>query len=143
MRANSRVKNGRIPCFLVYRLSKNTPQVPSFNNKAAKITEPATGASKWALGNHTWAPNKGTFTRNPNSSAPLISLLNFRVEKLCAIKTIPVVPWAVKIRILTKRGREASRVYSNINFVADTRSGWYPHPIISIVIGKRDSSKVK
>ena len=30
------------------------PYPPNFNNRPAKIIEPPTGASTWALGNHWW-----------------------------------------------------------------------------------------
>jgi len=38
------------------------PIVPSFNNKEARIIEPATGASTWAFGNQRWKKNRGVFT---------------------------------------------------------------------------------
>ena len=40
--------------------------MPSFSNKEARIIEPATGASTWALGNHRWKKNKGVFTMKTN-----------------------------------------------------------------------------
>jgi hypothetical protein len=39
------------------------PYVPSFNNTPARIIEPATGASTWALGSHRWSENIGIFTK--------------------------------------------------------------------------------
>jgi len=36
---------------------------PSFNKTEAKIIDPITGASTWALGNHKWKKNKGTLTK--------------------------------------------------------------------------------
>lgn len=44
------------------------PYPPSFSKIAAKIMDPATGASTWALGSHKWTENSGNFTRN----APII-----------------------------------------------------------------------
>ena len=42
------------------------PIVPNFSNKEARIIEPATGASTWALGNQRWKKNKGVFTIKTN-----------------------------------------------------------------------------
>jgi len=33
-----------------------SPYPPSFSNMAARIIEPAIGASTWALGSHRWKP---------------------------------------------------------------------------------------
>lgn len=40
------------------------PYPPSFRSTAARIIEPATGASTCAFGNHKCTENKGNFTRN-------------------------------------------------------------------------------
>lgn len=42
--------------------ARNTPYLPSFRRIAAKIIEPATGASTWALGSQRWVKNNGIFT---------------------------------------------------------------------------------
>lgn len=41
-----------------------SPYPPSFRRIAAKIIEPATGASTWAFGSHKWTENRGNFTKN-------------------------------------------------------------------------------
>lgn len=41
---------------------RRIPYPPSFNKIAAKIIDPATGASTWALGSQRWAENRGIFT---------------------------------------------------------------------------------
>lgn len=41
------------------------PYPPNFSKIAANTMEPAIGASTWALGNHKWTVNIGSFTRNP------------------------------------------------------------------------------
>lgn len=41
------------------------PYPPSFRRIAAKIIDPAIGASTWALGSHKCTINIGSFTRNP------------------------------------------------------------------------------
>lgn len=38
------------------------PYPPSFSRTAAKIIDPAMGASTWALGSHRWTPYKGILT---------------------------------------------------------------------------------
>ncbi len=39
------------------------PYPPNFNKTPAKIIEPETGASTWALGNHKWTTYMGIFTK--------------------------------------------------------------------------------
>lgn len=38
---------------------RRRPYLPSFSRIAARIIEPATGASTWALGSHKCSRNKG------------------------------------------------------------------------------------
>jgi hypothetical protein len=40
------------------------PYPPNFNKIPARIMDPATGASTWALGNHKWVVYRGIFTKN-------------------------------------------------------------------------------
>jgi len=47
---------------LIIRIS---PYPPSFSRIAARIIDPAIGASTCALGNHRWVENIGSLTRNP------------------------------------------------------------------------------
>lgn len=42
---------------------RRRPYPPSFKRTPAKIIDPATGASTWALGSQRWVRNKGVFTR--------------------------------------------------------------------------------
>jgi len=46
-------------------MTRIIPYPPNFNRIAAKIIDPATGASTWALGNHRWVINIGNLTKNP------------------------------------------------------------------------------
>ena len=39
------------------------PYPPNFRRMAARIIDPAIGASTWALGSHRWIPYIGIFTR--------------------------------------------------------------------------------
>ena len=43
--------------------------MPIFNMTAARITEPAVGASVWASGSHVWSGNIGTLTAKPRKKA--------------------------------------------------------------------------
>lgn len=40
------------------------PYPPSFSRMAAKIIDPAIGASTWAFGNHRWTPYSGILIIN-------------------------------------------------------------------------------
>ena len=42
--------------------SQRLPNLPNFSRIAAKIIEPNTGASTWALGSHKWTPYIGNLT---------------------------------------------------------------------------------
>lgn len=37
---------------LIHLITRQIPYPPNFNKRAAKIIDPATGASTWALGSH-------------------------------------------------------------------------------------------
>ena len=45
------------------------PYVPIFRRTAARITEPAVGASVWASGSQVWNGNIGTLIANPRKNA--------------------------------------------------------------------------
>ena len=49
-------------CSITIRIS---PYPPSFNRIAARIIDPAIGASTCAFGSHRWVMYIGSFTRNP------------------------------------------------------------------------------
>jgi hypothetical protein len=61
---NARVASGRIG-----RLKRMNPYVPIFRSTAARITEPAVGASVCASGSHVWNGNIGTLMANPRKNA--------------------------------------------------------------------------
>jgi len=44
-------------------LIRRSPYLPSFRRIAAKIIDPANGASTWALGSHRCNENRGSFTK--------------------------------------------------------------------------------
>ena len=44
---------------------RHSPYPPNLSSKAAKIIDPTTGASTWALGNHKWKAKIGNFTKKP------------------------------------------------------------------------------
>jgi len=43
---------------------RSIPYLPSFRRMAAKIMDPATGASTCAFGSHRWVRKRGIFTIN-------------------------------------------------------------------------------
>lgn len=45
------------------QVSRMNPYPPIFRRIAARIMDPATGASTWALGSQRWRVNMGTFTK--------------------------------------------------------------------------------
>ena len=73
---------------------RHRPYPPSFNITPARIMEPSTGASTWALGSHKCKKNIGNFTKNLNTTIDLTtSLINggwgFRIE--LKINTPPIL----------------------------------------------------
>jgi len=102
------------------------PYPPSFSKTAARIIDPAIGASTWALGNHKCVENIGNFTKNPRIRN------SHKIEKF-------IDGWIVNIEIIynflnfeaemiTRRiiniGNEAQIVYIIIYIPACIRSGW-------------------
>src|ERR1700730_16879338 len=51
------------------RLKRRNPYVPIFRRTAARITEPAVGASVCASGSHVWNGNLGTLIAKPRKKA--------------------------------------------------------------------------
>src|SRR5207249_8817043 len=51
------------------RLKRRNPYVPIFSSTAARITEPAVGASVCASGSHVWNGNIGTLIAKPRKNA--------------------------------------------------------------------------
>lgn len=51
--------------FVTMYMIRSKPYPPSFSRIAAKIIDPAIGASTCALGSHKCTKNMGSFTRNP------------------------------------------------------------------------------
>ena len=43
---------------------RNSPYPPSFRRMAARIIDPAIGASTCAFGSHKWTVKRGSFTKN-------------------------------------------------------------------------------
>src|SRR6266571_4269184 len=51
------------------RLNRRNPYVPILRSTAARITEPAVGASVCASGSHVWNGNIGTLIAKPRKNA--------------------------------------------------------------------------
>src|SRR6478672_9082784 len=48
---------------------RTKPYVPIFRSTAARMTDPAVGASVWASGSHVWKGNIGTLIAKPKKKA--------------------------------------------------------------------------
>src|SRR5499433_3799322 len=89
--ANDRDAFGNNP-----KLKRSRPYVPIFSSTAARMTEPAVGASVWASGSHVWNGNIGTLIANPKKKAkksqicnstgiPAATAVSFSIEKVGAL----------------------------------------------------------
>lgn len=56
-------------------INKRNPKVPIFNKIAAKIIDPNTGASTWALGSHMCTKNIGVLTKKAKDNIKVIQTL--------------------------------------------------------------------
>src|SRR5512142_1687395 len=74
---------------------RTKPYVPIFSRTAARITEPAVGASVWASGSHVWNGNMGTLIAKPKKNAKkshiwrvggiaLATAVSFSIENVAA-----------------------------------------------------------
>lgn len=114
------------------------PYPPNFSRMAANTILPAIGASTCAFGSHKWVKNIGSFTKNP---------LIKRIEKIFDEYVIVLGIYIIvdrgfinKIINISSMGSEAIIVYIIMYILACTRSGWYPHTIIIIIVGTKDAS---
>src|ERR1700730_2333262 len=62
-------ENGRLASGKIGRLKRMNPYVPIFRSTAARMTEPAVGASVCASGSHVWNGNIGTLIAKPRKNA--------------------------------------------------------------------------
>jgi hypothetical protein len=109
---------------------------------AARIIEPATGASTCAFGSHRCTINIGNFTRNAmHMRSHMAGLPYMNIENLsgmlisssrCLLDLI--------FMIIKSNGSEAVTVYIIRYILAWSRSGWYPHSMISAIVGISDAS---
>lgn len=89
---------------------RRRPYLPSLSKIAARIIEPATGASTWALGNHKWTKYKGILTRK----AKIIK--NHQIGLIEEIETQKLLMKdndklnLKSIKIIINSGREAATV---------------------------------
>lgn len=110
---------------------------------AASTIEPAIGASTCAFGSHRCTENIGSFTKNPSNDKD-------QNRGLFDINGGNLSSWGIDIKDLLEYmkiaqkiisiGREAEIVYIIKYMLAWTRSGWYPHVMIIIIVGIREAS---
>jgi len=122
---------------LIIRIS---PYPPSFSRIAAKIIEPAIGASTWALGSHRCVVNIGSFT-----SIPTIRRNHSRFEDIHDGTVVGMsindedVEFHIYINIINI-GNDAVMVYIIKYIPACIRSGWYPQYMMIRSVGMREAS---
>lgn len=81
---------------------------------AAKIIDPAIGASTWAFGSHRWTPYKGILIINAIMHASHKMLLDHEESTECVVRdrskkfSVPIEFW-IEIRA-TRRGIEPTSV---------------------------------
>lgn len=124
--------------------SRIIPYLPSFRRTAARIIDPATGASTWAFGSHKWTVYIGIFTRNAmiviNHQKDLRDWLVGITQKLRIInKDLLVLKIIIRLK---RRGRDAVTVYKIKYEDAWSRSGWAPHVRIRNNVGIKDASNL-
>ena len=100
---------------LYIMLNRMIPYEPSFKSTPAKIIEPATGASTWALGSHKWTVYRGIFTINAriariHNVEENIGMAENRVSMQGEENENELFEWKIK-EITRRRGKEAQIVY--------------------------------
>ena len=80
------------------------PNPPNFKSTPARIMEPTTGASTWALGSHRWAPHIGILTKK--AETPQKNQIRFP-ETLGKVKSKE--DWA-DLKINMRRGKDPANV---------------------------------
>jgi len=117
------------------------PYPPNFNKTPAKIIDPETGASTWALGSHKWKKYTGNFTKKAKINIKYNTILIKEKEKYLQDKKNLKWPLYKKTKKRPiNKGREAVTVYIIIYTLACNRSGWYPHPKINTIVGSKENS---
>lgn len=90
------------------------PYPPSLSRIAARIIDPAMGASTWALGSHRWTPYRGILTMNAIIQASHRMLLDHvwligEESSVIMVKfSVPIIFW-IWIRAIN-RGIDPTRV---------------------------------
>jgi hypothetical protein len=104
------------------------PYPPNFKSNAAKIIEPATGASTCAFGSHKCTRKSGYLTINPATNAAEIQSLiidGVLAKKNNFVRSVNLRrnQFVLKKIKETIKGREANTVYRNMLMPAENRSG--------------------
>lgn len=113
--------------FVSVYIIRSNPYPPSFSKIAAKIIDPAIGASTCALGSHRCTKNMGSFTKNP---IIIISLIYSKYILLVGVThkygrlIIECPEEDISMHNKINMGKEAVTVYIIKYILAWTRSGW-------------------
>lgn len=95
-------------------INRIAPYPPNFNKIAAKIIDPTTGASTWALGNQRCTAKRGNLTKKAKNKAS--KCIEDKKEKKEMWRLISDIEKKEKKlfnenwRIIIKRGRDANTV---------------------------------
>lgn len=85
-------------------MNRMIPYPPSFKRIAARIMDPSSGASTWALGSHKWIKYIGILMRKA-------SIINITIEHFIIIIMDNVKDIFIHKIIIINKGREAVIVY--------------------------------
>lgn len=100
------------------------PYPPSLSRMAARIIDPATGASTWAFGNHKCTENNGNFTKNAVIIISQIIGADLVVVLTCSgIVIFRCLHSLYIFRIIISKGKDAVIVYTIKYILACSRSG--------------------
>lgn len=99
------------------------PYPPSLSRMPARIIDPATGASTWALGSQRCVEYKGIFTKNAMESIKKVEV-DTVILFICIIVIFMWEFLNITVHRVINRGSEAVIVYIIKYILACMRSGW-------------------
>lgn len=101
---------------------RKSPYLPNLRRILARIIDPATGASTWALGSHRCIVYIGILIRKASVIATAMNVETF--DSMGWQKNMSEKDWRYFIMIQARSGKDAVIVY-NIKYIpASNRSGW-------------------
>jgi len=87
------------------------PYPPNFNKIPARIIDPPTGASTWALGSHWWTKNIGNLTKKAKTAKKVKEGIVYIILDETLKKNIDLEKFFISvIIIISNKGKEANKV---------------------------------